>query len=453
MNDVELRTLPSVISQVLLRAEIASDIRSCPVHLRIEILGSNKLDPLLPINVDITPIKTPVISPASDASDASHVLDTYAQSVSNSSVVLSADADIWNEIFQKNPKSGFHSIGALRRGCPGFKVIGGDLSIAQALPLAERIIDYVRLALYPQNSTSLSWDKSVLKSITGRYVCISTERDEWVYTEQAGNPSGPTILMLHTAGADSRQWHGLMGTPRVGQNTSSTDSPLQDWSMHAFDLPGHGRSPLPLGHANWNWTLTEQDYCRWIISYMDANQIERATLMGCSMGSAIGLVLLSKYPDRFDGAILLEAPYCSRGRRSVYLNHSQVHGARLAAAWVGSLLAPQSEKSARDQATWIYSQGAPGVYDGDLAFYSDDFDAHQHASKINTDKTPLWLLTGNYDYSASPDETRKIEKEVRGSNFVELQGFGHFPMIENPVGLIPYLVEPLKTIMTKARAR
>jgi len=143
---------------------------------------------------------------------------------------------------------------------------------------------------------------------------------------------------------------------------------------------------------------------------------------------------------------LLEAPYCSPGRRSKYLNHPQVHGARLAAAWVGALLSPTSPKAGRDQATWIYSQGAPGIYDGDLAFYSDDFDAHEHTAVIDNQRTPLYLLTGDYDYSATPADSQRIADEVHGASFSALPGFGHFPMVENPQGLLPFLKAPLQAL-------
>jgi pimeloyl-ACP methyl ester carboxylesterase len=220
----------------------------------------------------------------------------------------------------------------------------------------------------------------------------------------------------------------------------------QQWRMHAFDLPGHGRSPLPNGTANWNWRLTESNYTKWVLSYMDAAGIEKTTLMGCSMGTAISLALLAEHPDRFYGAVLLEAPYCSPGRRSIYLNHSQVHGARLSAAWVGSLLSPTSGKAHRDQATWIYSQGAPGIYDGDLGYYSDDFNANHHTGAIDTQRTPVWLFTGDYDYSATPADSAKVASEIKGAHFQELKGFGHFPMVERPDDLTLHLLPALAAI-------
>jgi pimeloyl-ACP methyl ester carboxylesterase len=350
-------------------------------------------------------------------------------------VTLHASAAIWAKVFSPEPAPGYQSLGALRRQCPEFSVDGEPHSIAQALPFIERLIETCRIH-HNQLQPEATWNKAVLAHISGQYYPIDTARTEWVYAEQSGNEAAPPLLLLHTAGADARQWHGLMGQ----------DTLRQHWRLHAFDLPGHGRSPLPNGVANWNWRLTESNYANWVLRYMDAAGLEKTTLMGCSMGTAISLALLAQHPDRFHGAVLLEAPYCSPGRRSIYLNHSQVHGARLSAAWVGSLLSPTSGKAHRDQATWIYSQGAPGIYDGDLGYYSDDFNAHDHTTAIDTKRTPVWLFTGDYDYSATPADSAKVAAEIKGAHFQELKGFGHFPMVERPDDLTLHLLPALAAI-------
>lgn len=350
-------------------------------------------------------------------------------------IFLRASEVIWGKVFDPLPPVGYQSLGALRRQCPGFSIEADDLALAQSLPFIERLLESIRLIINQQVSDQVhKWRD--LGHIKGTYLALEGPEHDWVYVERSGLDKGPALLMLHTAGADARQWHGLMTQEQL----------RNDWCMHAFDLPGHGRSPLPSGVPNWHWRLTEERYLKWVIGYMDAAGIDKAALMGCSMGSAIGLALLAKFPHRFTGAVLLEAPYRAPGRRSKYLNYPEVHGGRLGAAWVGSLLSPSSPKSGRDFATWIYSQAAPGIYDGDLAFYSDDFDANHHTASIDTSKTPVWLLTGNYDYSATPADSQRVAQEIAGSNFMELTGFGHFPMVENPKGLMPHLQAPLSDI-------
>lgn len=357
-------------------------------------------------------------------------------------IICRANWSFWQQVLTPIPTVGYQSFGALRRQKTGFEVVGHELHWMQALPLLERLLEVLRQYTSPR-STQVPPHFQALVHLTGRYLQLDSIPQTWVYSEECGNAEAPPMLMLHTAGSDARQWHGLMA-----QSTFRAD-----WRLLGFDLPGHGRSPLPAGDRNWTWTLSEDKYIHWVLRYLDAQQLDRVALMGCSMGSAIGLALLAKHSDRFFGGILLETPYCSPGRRSPYLNNAEVHGARLSAAWVSALLSPTSPAEGRDHATWIYSQAAPSVYDGDLAFYSDQFNAHNHTGQIDTKQTPLWMMTGDYDYSATPADSHRVADEIAGANFQVLKGFGHFPMVENPAGLMPHLKHPLTALHAHIRER
>jgi pimeloyl-ACP methyl ester carboxylesterase len=424
--NLDLLTLDGCLRSALAMPEIAADASRCRSQLVLQVC---ELD-------------------AANGGNTGNVESTvlWPGIAEGRQIFLRASASIWERVFQRVPPVGYQSIGALRRQCPGFILQGCELETAQALPFMERLIEGMRTALHPaqpdtQDASGAARQFDGLGNVRGSYLAIGASGPDWVYAEHAGLDTGPTLLMLHTAGADSRQWHGLM----------SETAMQQAWNMHAFDLPGHGRSPLPAGEANWNWRLTEERYLQWVIGYMDAAGLERVVLTGCSMGAAISLALLARFPHRFAGALLLETPYRSPGRRSPYLNDPAVDSGRLGAAWVGSLLSPSSPKAGRDFATWIYSQAAPSVYDGDLGYYSDDFDAHQHTAKIDAKRTPIWFLTGDYDYSATPDDTRKVVDEIPGAQFIPLPGFGHFPMVENPKGLLRHLEAPLRQLSSRLK--
>jgi pimeloyl-ACP methyl ester carboxylesterase len=379
-------------------------------------------------------------------------------------VSVAAPLVLWDLCLGASPPPGCHSIGALTRSRADFRLVGEPLAVAQCLGLLETLVETARgqLAAAPGATTRGASTRDAeagqaaaatavapapaesLAGIAGRYLPLELPGlgRLWVYEESSGAASRPPMVLLHTAGADSRQWHGLMTDDRLNAR----------WRMLAFDMPFHGRSNPPLDWNGEPWRLDAARYVATLDAYLDAAGIDRALIVGCSMGAAAGLVYLAARPERALGAILLEAPFRSPGRRSPFLDHPAVHAGRVSAAWVQALLAPSSPAGRRRRATWIYGQGGPGVYEGDLAFYSEEFDAADHVAGIDTRRTPLWLFTGEYDYSATPADSRRIADAIPGARFQAMPGLGHFPMVENPDLLMTWLL-PAATAIADATAR
>ena len=53
-------------------------------------------------------------------------------------------------------------------------------------------------------------------------------------------------------------------------------------------------------------------------------------------------------------------------------------------------------------------QSGPGVFKGDLHFYMIDGDIRDQLGDIDTNDCPVFLLTGEYDYSCSPEHTHEM---------------------------------------------
>ena len=103
------------------------------------------------------------------------------------------------------------------------------------------------------------------------------------------------------------------------------------------------------------------------------------------MGGAIVLKLAAEYQRELRGIIGLESTAFAPGRYNEYLHHPAIHGGELAASYTYALCAPQSPESNARENWWYYSQAGPGVYAGDVHYYSNDWDgraghhAHRHA--------------------------------------------------------------------------
>jgi pimeloyl-ACP methyl ester carboxylesterase len=113
-------------------------------------------------------------------------------------------------------------------------------------------------------------------------------------------------------------------------------------------------------------------------------------------------------------------------------------------------MAPTSPEADRWETLWHYMQSGPGVFKGDLYFYRGaDGDIGDRLSAIDTRVCPLYLLTGEYDYSVSPEDTRAAAERIQGAKFSVMPRLGHFPMSENPALFLSYL----KPVLAEIRSR
>jgi pimeloyl-ACP methyl ester carboxylesterase len=99
---------------------------------------------------------------------------------------------------------------------------------------------------------------------------------------------------------------------------------------------------------------------------------------------------------------------------------------------------------------WHYMQGGPGVFLGDLHYYFTDGDMRNGmADGIDTRQCPVYLLSGEYDPSATPEMGRALAEEIGATHFEVMKDMGHFPMSENPERFRQYLLP----VLTKIRAQ
>jgi pimeloyl-ACP methyl ester carboxylesterase len=219
-------------------------------------------------------------------------------------------------------------------------------------------------------------------------------------------------------------------------------------------MPWHGKSSPPAGWHDEEYRLTSQDYTAMILAVMDALQLDRPIVMGCSIGGRIVLHLALEHPERFRGIVGLQAgahvdPYYDLN----FLHRADVHGGEVCAAIVSGLVGPRAPERERWETLWHYMQGGPGVFKGDLYFYKLDGDIRDRVARIDTARCPLFLLSGEYDYSCTPEETLAVAKSVAGAEATIMKGLGHFPMSEDPQTFIDYLKPVLQKIEAIAQQR
>lgn len=272
--------------------------------------------------------------------------------------------------------------------------------------------------------------------IVGRYVRTEIGgRDHRLYFEEAGQ--GIPLVCLHTAGADSRQWRHLLNDPEVTRN----------FRVLAFDMPWHGKSYPPEGWQKEEYRLTTAGYTEIIRAFCRTLELEKPVVMGCSIGGRIVLHLAIEHAAEFRALIGLEsADYQSPWYDTSWLHRSDIHGGEVCAALVSGLIAPQSPDVFRHETLWQYMQSGPGIFKGDLYFYRVDGDLRPRVGTIDTTVCPLFLLTGRYDFSCTPEDTIRTAGSIPGAQVTVMECLGHFPMSEHPEQFRKYILPVLEKV-------
>ena len=276
--------------------------------------------------------------------------------------------------------------------------------------------------------------------IVGRYLPVTCEGRRYrLYVEEAGQ--GIPMLCLHTAGSDSRQYRGVLNDPAVTKN----------FRVIAFDLPWHGKSSPPEGWQNEEYQLTIESYTAITRAVSRALSLDRPVVMGCSIGGRIVLHLAVEHAKEFRAIIGLQSSaYVEPYYDTSWLHRPDVHGGEVAAGYVSGLMAPQSPEAQRWETIWHYMQSGPGVFKGDLHFYKFAGDVREQIGRIDTSVAPVYLLTGEYDYSASPKAAQEAADRIKGAKLTIMEKLGHFPMSENPELFLRYLRPVLDEIKERA---
>lgn len=277
-------------------------------------------------------------------------------------------------------------------------------------------------------------------STTGRYVYLVIDGIEYrVYFEEAG--AGVPIVLQHTAGADGRQWRHFL-----------EDRDLQrDFRLIAYDLPYHGKSVPPTEVEWWRkeYRLTKDFLVKFVVALSRELELDRPVYMGSSIGGHLATDLAMHVADKFRAIIGLEAAIATPGGYDDQWSHPRVSNEYKASVMYG-LMSPTAPDKYRRETAWVYSQGAPPVFKGDLYYYSVDHNLSENAENISTARTPLYLLTGEYDWASTPAMSEELAARIKGAKYQTMTGLGHFPMSEDPARFRSYIRPVLDEILKSA---
>src|SRR5947209_939823 len=105
--------------------------------------------------------------------------------------------------------------------------------------------------------------------------------------------SGPPLLILHGLFGSGRNWAAIAKALSTERRVIS------------LDLRNHGASP-------WAPSMTYEEMAEDVLDFMDRNGLERAALLGHSMGGKAAMVAALSEPDRIARLIVVDVAPVAR---------------------------------------------------------------------------------------------------------------------------------------------
>jgi len=355
-------------------------------------------------------------------------------------VTVSGASEAWAQLLAPVPPPGFATVfGACYFGMavePAPSDGGRHLAI-------RRLVELLRHAVNGQDPSPRvladSRPHGTHDAAVGRYVHLDLAGvSHRVYYEEAG--TGIPLLCQHTAGSDGRQWRHSLEDERITSR----------FRVISYDLPYHGKSIPPSGVAWWAqpYVLTRDFLMSVPTTLANVLGLDCPAFIGSSVGGMLALDLARYHPDSFraviscEGALYLGAGAADDDAEKVrdFGEDPALHAAAMMQGM--SVTAPEAY---RHETRFHYAQGAPGIFPGDIYYFSVDHDLRGQAHLLNTPQCPVYMLTGEYD-AATVQASTETAKEIPGVHFELMTGLGHFPMSEDPDHFAGYLLPLLDRI-------
>lgn len=213
----------------------------------------------------------------------------------------------------------------------------------------------------------------------------------------------------------------------------------KQYRIYALDLKGFGFSGKP------DSEYTTDEYVDFVIHFMDALELQTATLCGNSMGGNIAWRAALKHPDRIDRLILVDASgyasdhsgapfFLSLGRLP---GVGEILGSLITRGRIRATLESAYHDAAKvtDQTVDAYyypmrTQGAMHAVLARLRGFRADTEKWQ--SKIPELSLPTLIIWGENDTWIEREIAGRFHKDISGSKLVVIPECGHLPQEEKP---------------------
>jgi pimeloyl-ACP methyl ester carboxylesterase len=240
--------------------------------------------------------------------------------------------------------------------------------------------------------------------------------------------AGRTVVLVHGAGLAPVFW--------TGQLAALADF---DTAVVAPALPGHGRPGSSLASEG-PAPATIEEYATWLTAFLDALDVERAVLVGHSMGALVALETARAHPARVAGVAALGAAARMPVHPRLLEDASERPEAAIEAILAWGFAPRQAGRppgiAMHELARRILAGTAEGVLAGDLAACDRYAGLANGAAAVTV---PALVATARRDRMTPAKSGRALADALPEGTLVEFDQLGHMAPLEAPAAVAQVL--------------
>ncbi|MEP7211510.1 MAG: alpha/beta fold hydrolase [Acidobacteriota bacterium] len=232
---------------------------------------------------------------------------------------------------------------------------------------------------------------------------------------EAGDPAKPAVILLHGLGGSTANW------------AFTTSAIAANYHVFVIDQIGFGKSDRPA------LKYRVGTYVDFLDKFMSENKIEKASLVGNSMGGWVAALTAIKYPNRVEKLVLADAA----GLKPPDVDIAQIYGmnysTRDEARTLIKLLLYNSALFSSDAAIDNLISVRVAANDGNtITSLIESIKRNEDFlnGRLGEIKKPTLIVWGKQDGLIRPADGEQFKGEIAGSELVVFDKCGHSPQLE-----------------------
>jgi pimeloyl-ACP methyl ester carboxylesterase len=255
-----------------------------------------------------------------------------------------------------------------------------------------------------------------------------------IHYQLAGPSDAAAVVLVHGFSLDLRMWDDQV--PALAER----------YRVVSYDLRGFGRSAIPESGVHYH-------HLDDLVGLLDHLAIERAAVVGLSLGGAVALDAVLRHPDRFSALVLVDAvmpsfdaPDLSALTGPIWSAGRELGADAARRLWIGCPLftianeRPSCRNALRriigDYSGWGWTDPDPGTW------AEPDCAAQLHRIAV-----PTLVVVGEQDIDGMRRMSDALAEGILGARIVVLPGLGHMPNMEDPAAFNRIVLRFLTDVM------